>query len=83
MIPEEMAASFSATWRFFANEKVTPVALVEPLREFARQQIDEETSYVLAVVDWPKLDFRKHKAKKDIVQLTHQYDAGYELTTTN
>ena len=83
-IPAELASSFSATqatWRFFANEKVTPTALVEPLRDFARQQIDEETPYVLAVVDWSKIDYRKHKAKEDIVQLTHQYDVGYELTT--
>jgi len=83
-IPAELASSFSATqatWRFFANAKVTPTALVEPLREFARQQIGEETPYVLAVVDWSKIDYRKHKAKEDIVQLTHQYDVGYELTT--
>jgi len=82
-VPAHVEKSFAvtqATWRFFANERVTPSGLVEPLRQFARQQIADD-SYVLAVVDWSKIDYKKHTAKKDIVQLTHKHDIGYELTT--
>jgi len=82
-VPVEVENSFAvtqATWRFFDNERVTLLNLVEPLRNHARQQL-EDASYVLAIVDWSKIDYRKHTAKKDVVQLTHEYDVGYELTT--
>ena len=77
---ENSLAVTQATWRFLANERVTPGALVDPLRDFARQQIGGN-SHVLSVTDWSKLDYKKHTAKKDIVQLTHKHDIGYELTT--
>ena len=82
-VPATVEKSFAvtqATWRFLDNDRVTPLALVEPLRRFARQQL-VGTRYALAVIDWSKIDYRKHTAKKDIVQLTHQYDIGYELTS--
>lgn len=82
-IAMDTASSFAATqaaWRFFANPKVTPEALVEPLRDFAREQL-VDSQYVLSVIDWSKIDYRLHEAKKDVVQLTHEYDVGYELTT--
>jgi len=82
-VPADIAqplAFTQATWRFFANERVTPAALVAPLREFARQQIGDDP-YVLAVVDWSKMDYKNHTAKQDVVQLTHKHDIGYELTT--
>ena len=77
---ENAFAVTQATWRFFANERITPDALAEPLRDFARQQIGDNP-YILSVTDWSKLDYKKHTAKKDIVQLTHKHDVGYELTT--
>ena len=83
-IPVDVASSFAATqaaWRFWGNEAVTPTALVEPLRQLARQQIAPGTKYVLSVIDWSKIDYKKHTAKTDVVQLTHQHDVGYELTT--
>jgi len=67
-------------WRFLDNDRVTLLGLVEPLRHFSRQQLIG-TTYTLAVIDWSKVDYRKHTAKKDTVQLTHQYDVGYELTS--
>jgi hypothetical protein len=82
-VPASVEKSFAvthATWRFFNNERVTPQALVEPLRDFARQQV-EGAVYTLAVADWSKIDYKKHTAKKDIVQLTHEHDIGYELAT--
>jgi len=69
-----------ATWRFLANDRVTFRALVEPLRSFAQDQV-VDSDYTLAIVDWSKLDYKKHTAKKDIVQLTHKHDVGYELTS--
>ena len=77
---EKAFAVTQATWRFLANERVTPTALAEPLRDFAKQQLGDD-SYVLAVTDWSKLDYKNHTAKKDTVQLTHKHDVGYELTT--
>jgi hypothetical protein len=77
---EKSFAVTQATWRFFANERVTAQALVEPLRELACRQL-AGADYVLAVVDWSKIDYNKHTAKHDTVQLTHKYDIGYELTT--
>ena len=77
---EQSFAVTQATWRFLANERVTPQRLIAPLRQFAQDQITNDP-YVLAVVDWSKIDYKKHAAKKDVVQLTHQHDIGYELTT--
>jgi hypothetical protein len=82
-VPANVENSFAvtqATWRFLANERVTLKALVEPLRDFARQQL-AGAKYALAVADWSKIDYKKHTAKKDIVQLTHKHDVGYELAT--
>lgn len=82
-VPASVENSFAvtqATWRFFANERVTPTALVAPLRNFAQQQLND-VPYVLAVTDWSKIDYKRHTAKEDVVQLTHEHDIGYELTT--
>jgi len=82
-VPANVESSFAvtqATWRFLANDRVTTSDLVEPLRHFAKQQL-ADAIYVLAVVDWSKIDYKNHTAKKDITQLTHKHDVGYELTT--
>ena len=96
-MPADIENSFAvtqATWRFFANERVTPQALVEPLRVFAAGQLKQQVAgmpvhadtgttalpYVLAVVDWSKLDYKKHSAKHDIVQVSNKHDIGYDLT---
>ena len=82
-VPANVEKSFAvtqATWRFLDNDRVTPQALVAPLRHFAQQQL-ADADYTLAVIDWSKIDYKKHTAKKDIVQLTHEHDVGYELTT--
>jgi hypothetical protein len=63
-LPASVATSFAvtqATWRFFANERVTPIALVAPLRNLARQQL-VDAPYVLAVTDGSKLDFKRVSA---------------------
>lgn len=84
-IPADVESDFAAiqaAWRFWANDTVTPHALVEPLRELARRHFQEKAAdYALAVIDWSKIDYKKHTAKKDLTRLTHEYDVGYELTT--
>jgi hypothetical protein len=82
-VPAHVAHSFAvtqATWRFHANERVTPHALVEPLRQFAHEQIGT-APYTLAIIDWSKIDYKKHTTKHDIVRISHKEDIGYELTT--
>ncbi|MCL2349142.1 MAG: transposase, partial [Planctomycetaceae bacterium] len=86
-----MASSFAATqatWRFLNNERVTPQELVKPLRMFAKTQFAKTTvtgcpgeGFVLLVSDWSKLKYGDHRAKKDVVRLTHETNIGYELTT--
>lgn len=43
--------------------------------------LHSESEFVLLAHDWSKLDYGGHKSKKDLAQLTHEYDIGYELTT--
>jgi hypothetical protein len=33
------------------------------------------------VVDWSKIDYKKHTAKQDVVQISNKQDIGYDLTT--
>lgn len=73
-------ATTQACWRFLNNERVTLPALAEPLRRegIARAKASE-APFVMLVFDWCKLTFAH--AKEDQVQLTHETDVGYELTT--
>lgn len=74
-------AATQAAWRFYNNERVTFRALVEPLRETGRQQLaNEQAKFALLVHDWCKLSFDRAD-QRDLVQLTHSTDIGYELTT--
>ena len=83
-VPADLKSSLATTqalWRFLSNDKVTPKKLIAPLRHFAQQQVSESKSdYVLAITDWSKLDYKKHKAKKDVVHVSHKQDIGYDLT---
>lgn len=75
-------ATTQAAWRFFNNDTATLAALVEPLREFGRSSVDTlQAPFVLLVHDWSKLAFEHEILKRDLVQLTHEHDIGYELTT--
>jgi hypothetical protein len=70
------------TWRFLNNDRVTLPALVEPLREAARTMVEElDSRFVLLVHDWSKVSFNHPNGKRDLTQLTHATDVGYELTT--
>ena len=75
-------AATQAAWRFLNNERVSFPALVEPLREAGRRGVAEsQAKFVLLAHDWCKLGYAAG-SKRDLVQLTHQTDIGYELTTT-
>ena len=76
-------AATQAAWRFLNNERVTLPALVKPLRDVGRSRIAVSTAdFVLLVHDWCKLGFDHPLGKRDLVQLTHETDVGYELTTS-
>jgi hypothetical protein len=76
-------AAFAATqaaWRFLNNDRVTLPALIAPLRQVGLERGRRSNAgFVLLVHDWSKLAFDDLKA--DAVQLTHETDVGYELTT--
>jgi hypothetical protein len=73
-------AATQATWRFLNNERVGMPDLVEPPREVGRSRVRESKSrFALLVHDWCKLSFTH--GKRDMTQLTHKTDIGYELTT--
>jgi hypothetical protein len=81
-VPVTAQSGFAATqavWRFLANDKVTLPRLIDPLRQFAKQQIIG--CYVLQVLDWCKLKFDAHSSKKDRITDSLKYCNGYELTT--
>jgi hypothetical protein len=75
-------AATQAAWRFFNNERVGLTALVEPLRHAGREACQQSPSaFVLLVHDWSKIDYKGHTSKKDLRQLTHKDDIGYDMTT--
>jgi len=80
-----VASAFAATqgaWRFFNNERVGLPALIEPLRAMGRDGLAaDEAPFALLVHDWCKLSFSFADSKRDLIQLTHATDIGYELTT--
>ena len=75
-------AATQAAWRFLNNERVTLPALVEPLREAGRSRASATRArFALLVHDWCKLSYNQPRRKRDLTQLTHETDVGYELTT--
>lgn len=78
-------ASFAATqaaWRFLNNDRVPLSSLVQPLREVGITSAQgTQASFAILVHDWCKLSFDHPRRKRDLVQLTHENDVGYELTT--
>jgi hypothetical protein len=76
------AAATQAAWRFFNNDRIEMSALADPLRQAGRDAAAESASdFVLLVHDWCKIDYGNHADKRDLRQLTHEHDLGYDLTT--
>ncbi len=72
-----------AVWRFLNNPKISLSDLVEPLREVGRKRAHQsESDYVLLAHDWCKIDYKSHESKKDLRQITHKNDIGYEMSTS-
>ena len=78
-----VAKAFAATqaaWRFLNNERVTPAALAEPLRQVGRDRLAEaQAPFALLIHDWSKLGFTA--SQRDLTRVTHGKDLGYDLTT--
>jgi hypothetical protein len=77
-------AAAQAASRFLNNERVTLRALVEPLLECARRDVPEACErFVLDVIDWSELHYRKQHAKRDRLPLSNPHALeGYELQTS-
>ncbi|MCM2375168.1 IS4 family transposase [Aporhodopirellula aestuarii] len=85
LLPGENQAfsATQATWRFLSNPNVSLLDLIEPLREVGRQAASQsESAYMLLAHDWCKIDYKSHTAKKDLRQITHEHDIGYEMSTS-
>lgn len=77
------ATQSQAMYRFLNNDSVTLQSLMEPLQQAAREGCANSLSpYVLIMHDWCKIDFKRHKSKKDLLQVTHEHDIGYDLTAS-
>jgi hypothetical protein len=71
-----------AAWRFLNNDRVKLSALIEPLREEGRERANASSAaFAILAHDWCKLTYRHPDRKRDLAQLTHETDVGYELTT--
>jgi len=82
--PASVASSravVQGAWRFLNNEAVTLAALVEPMRQLARERVQTvRAPFTLLVHDWCKLSYNHPNIKPDVVQVTHKTDVGYDLT---
>ena len=77
----QAATASQAARRFLNNERVTLQSLIEPLRRAGRDGCSQsESDFVLLAHDWCKLNYKSHTSKKDLLQLTHDTDIGYDLT---
>jgi hypothetical protein len=71
-----------AAWRFYNNSRVELAELVQPLRQYARQQLAAEGAPIVMLVhDWSKLSYPGHARKRDQAQLAQENNRGYELTS--
>jgi hypothetical protein len=71
-----------AAWRFYNNPRVDFDELIEPLRDYARQQLAVTSAPVVMLVhDWSKLSYPEHSSKRDQAQLAQENNHGYELTS--
>jgi hypothetical protein len=78
----EAFAAVQAAWRFLNNDRVGLPKLIEPIRQVARARIQRLNSrFALLVHDWCKVGYKNSSGKRDLAQLTHETDVGYELTS--
>jgi len=76
------SAETMAAWRFYNNPRIELDELVEPLRDYACQQLAITGAPVVMLVhDWSKLSYPEHSSKRDQAQLAQGNNHGYELTS--
>lgn len=76
-------AHTQALWRFLKNERVTPEELSRPLLSAAHEEVNGHCDeWALCVHDWSRLNFHRHRGKRDCYQMTHATDVGYELQSS-
>jgi transposase len=75
-------AATQAAWRFLNNDRVKISDLNFPIQSFAMQETSTSDDYFLMVHDWSRINYNQHSHKKDIKQMTHKTDLGYELTSS-
>jgi Transposase DDE domain len=76
----EAFAATQAAWRFLNNDRVGLQQLIDPIRQVARGRIQRLNSrFALLVHDWCKIAYKNSSGKRDLTQLTHETDVGYEL----
>lgn len=69
--------------RFYNNERVALSELIEPLRDYVREQVGASRApFVLVAHDWCKLSYPGHAFRKDLADFSNKTDVGYELTTS-
>lgn len=80
---EKSTTASQATWRFLNNDRVSLPTLIAPLRQLGREGCAGSASpFVLLAHDWCKLGYgNQSRRKKDLLQLTHKDDVGYDLST--
>jgi hypothetical protein len=83
--PPDANSAFAATqaaWRFFTNERVTLLRLVEPLQQVASQwRQTAPTTWALAIHDWSVLSYPGHRRKTDRKLLGAEHGHGYDLSS--
>ena len=74
-----LAAAHTA-WRFLKNERVTSVALVQPLRQDGCVRLAQTNApFGLLIHVWSQLGCTA--GKRDLTQVTQLEDLGYDLST--
>ncbi len=79
-VTTELAAGMKALWRFLNNDRVGFDQLSQPLLDLAHDQVNKQCDqYVLSMHDWSRINYKNHTSKKDLVQMSHAKDVGYDL----
>jgi len=70
-------------WRFLHNDEMDLPTLSEPVVALAKAEVPPACDdYALSVHDWSRLNYYRHKSKRDRIQLSHKTDVGYDLQST-
>jgi hypothetical protein len=75
-------AAAQAAWRFYDNPAIELSTLAEPLVAAAQAGVHATCQeWVLIVLDWCLLHYKRHASKADRIALANSADLGYKLLT--